>query len=582
MTQSNDGCLSRPVQKTAGATLYLIEELGDARLRCDQLMRYIDEAVKLIEKSSKKDHFMEVAGHLITGMPETAFKLQKSLQAVALAADRIDYEELKQELRPEKVEELERVLKEVRIRPVQHRSENPMITPKQAAVRLREFSRIAREEGSLPLHEVAAFIGELDPTRQASAALPVADALDKLAGVLESPTPQTVTRQQLATLLSRMAMESEFDATFTAVKSASNRKVADSDSNKLLASNFESIRSQAIAAARAANVGRWRAALLGAYYIVDEIGTVLVKLGSMDTQKSEALKREIRQQLPNATKNVEEMSEVTIQANLTEDAKRSRFEEGKPADPTQNMSPDDAKEWKAQTDDNKDNFKAASGDAVAEGKLTTHLEGKNGHTLCGEQADPDTVVKSVKDTTCYYCKQAGEKSQKAASALDWKVALGPDAGHFSKFEEGKPADPTENMSPEDAKKWKTEHENNKDKFKAAGNALAWKVAGEKVNEDPKGVTESKAKKASDAVPQGTELTVLLRKGPWPTDMFTKGSTLVVKDGGSVGSVIKLSIKGQTMGGPYEFKILSEKEGIYTLLSNNDKFGARGLKVKIKS
>src|ERR1051325_4065896 len=141
MAQSSDGCLKRPGQKTAGATLYLMEELGDARLRCDQLMRYIDEAVKLIEKSSKKDHFMEVAGHLITGMPETAFKLQKALQAVALAADRIDYEELKQELRPEKVEELERVLKEVRIRPVQHRSENPMITPKQAAVRLREFSR---------------------------------------------------------------------------------------------------------------------------------------------------------------------------------------------------------------------------------------------------------------------------------------------------------------------------------------------------------------------------------------------------------------------------------------------------------
>jgi hypothetical protein len=86
--------------------------------------------------------------------------------------------------------------------------------------------------------------------------------------------------------------------------------------------------------------------------------------------------------------------------------------------------------------------------------------------------------------------------------------------------------------------------------------------------------------ASDAIPVGTELSVLMRKGPWPSDMFTRGSTLVVKDGGSVGSVIKLSIKGQTMGGPYEFKILSEKEGVFTLLSNNDKFAARGLKVKI--
>ena len=43
-----------------------------------------------------------------------------------------------------------------------------------------------------------------------------------------------------------------------------------------------------------------------------------------------------------------------------DDAKRSRFEEGKPADPTENMSPEDAKEWKVQHDKHKDNFKAAA------------------------------------------------------------------------------------------------------------------------------------------------------------------------------------------------------------------------------
>lgn len=46
---------------------------------------------------------------------------------------------------------------------------------------------------------------------------------------------------------------------------------------------------------------------------------------------------------------------------------------------------------------------------------TTHLEGKSGHTLCGERAYPNTVVDSVKDATCYYCKQAWEKSQKSAA-----------------------------------------------------------------------------------------------------------------------------------------------------------------------
>ncbi len=42
----------------------------------------------------------EVAGHLIRQIPETHIALEKALQAVALAANRIDYDELKQELQP--------------------------------------------------------------------------------------------------------------------------------------------------------------------------------------------------------------------------------------------------------------------------------------------------------------------------------------------------------------------------------------------------------------------------------------------------------------------------------------------------
>jgi hypothetical protein len=38
---------------------------------------------------------------------------------------------------------------------------------------------------------------------------------------------------------------------------------------------------------------------------------------------------------------------------------------------------------------------------------------------------------------------------------------------LSRFEEGKPADPTKDMSPEDAEKWREEHEKNKDRFKTS-------------------------------------------------------------------------------------------------------------------
>lgn len=47
-------------------------------------------------------------------------------------------------------------------------------------------------------------------------------------------------------------------------------------------------------------------------------------------------------------------------ASSEDDAKRSRFEEGKPADPTKNMDPEDAKKWKSNTDEYGDKFKNAT------------------------------------------------------------------------------------------------------------------------------------------------------------------------------------------------------------------------------
>lgn len=114
--------------KEAGVTVYLMEELTDARLRCDQLKGFVDKAVRLISKSTHRDHFYEVAGDVIYGLPDALFRLDKALDATALAASRLDYEELKQSLKPEKVEELERVLKDVRIRHIDRRS--PSIQPR--------------------------------------------------------------------------------------------------------------------------------------------------------------------------------------------------------------------------------------------------------------------------------------------------------------------------------------------------------------------------------------------------------------------------------------------------------------------
>lgn len=182
---TDDGCLIRPDrQKTAGITVYLVEELGDARMRCDQLVRYVTEATRMIERSPQRDKLFEVAGHLIHAVPTTLFKLQKALQAVALAANRIDYEEIKMDLRPEKVRQLEDVLEDVRIRQIQRYSE-PLMTPQQVAAKLRQIAATTRKS-QLPQDEVVQLITALERNPEVSddERVMTADMLDELANLL--------------------------------------------------------------------------------------------------------------------------------------------------------------------------------------------------------------------------------------------------------------------------------------------------------------------------------------------------------------------------------------------------------------
>jgi len=115
------------MHKEGGALIYIMEELTDARLRCEQLKKFVSQAVRLISTSPSRDHFYEIAGDTIYGIPDALFKLDKALAATALAASRLDYEELKTQLKPEKVEELEDVLRNTRLRQIDRRS--PFIQP---------------------------------------------------------------------------------------------------------------------------------------------------------------------------------------------------------------------------------------------------------------------------------------------------------------------------------------------------------------------------------------------------------------------------------------------------------------------
>ena len=109
-------------KEASNILIYLMEELTDARLRAQQLKQYVAAALELVDNSKHKDHIYEEATDLLHGIPDTLFKLDKALDAAAMAAARMDYEETKQGLKPEKAEELERVLEDARLNYLKRRS----------------------------------------------------------------------------------------------------------------------------------------------------------------------------------------------------------------------------------------------------------------------------------------------------------------------------------------------------------------------------------------------------------------------------------------------------------------------------
>ena len=325
---SHDGCIRRDArQKTAsGVTVYLVEELSDARMRCFQLKRYLAEAGKLIQNSSHRDHIFEVAGHLLEGIPQAAFKLEKALDAVALAANHMDSEELKASLRPEKTNELEQVLKDVRIRQVQHRSEVTM-NPQTAAQLLKEIAATVKETGQLPIDTTRDLVLALETGhKEASDHTATADHLEAMADAIMKPAEEgkgpsrVLLAQELRKLLGAyMPITADYALTSDQLQMADeaevrkdfkkeNPGISDADMDKIVQ---QWSKNKNVIKDKNKSAGDWKTA---------------------DAKDWKAASEE-------------------------EDAKRSRFEQGKPADPTENMSPEQAAQWKSENEKHKDKFK---------------------------------------------------------------------------------------------------------------------------------------------------------------------------------------------------------------------------------
>lgn len=118
-----------------------------------------------------------------------------------------------------------------------------------------------------------------------------------------------------------------------------------------------------------------------------------------------------------------------------------------------------------------DYFKAASdleaawGNTMAKGATVADWE--EGHIIYPAVSGPGTA--SEDDFGSDVPDGSGNIGKRAAEEDD------SDDGVMAKFEKGKPADPTKNMSPEDAAEWKEQNEEHADQFKSARQRLSWQV-----------------------------------------------------------------------------------------------------------
>lgn len=423
---------SASTHKEAGIIVYLQEELTDARMRCDQLKKFVDRAVRHISDSPQKDHFYEVAGDLIYGIPDALFRLDKALDATALAAARLDYEELKQSLKPEKVELLEEVLKGVRVRHLDRRAPSA-IKPspeglafpqeKTAMFKAASKNRVAEAlyriasgveaaslspvDATMRLHRVLMALAQT-PSRAVQAMGPIqADSREKVMEGFKGANPD-LTDEQLEEIADQWEANKDVvkdkqaageegkafkellmghkalararflleDAEYS--ESLDDMMVDLDKAQMLVAKCLDRLKSGKTAHSNKSAAGLRSAAISEQGLVWD--AEDLVASSDIQIRKLQIFTRECKGRADLATPLKYVMKWLVdadaslrgIEHTLKSGKKTARYEEGKPADPTQNMSEEDAAEWKKQTEENKDNFKSAAGKAFRypEGQMT--------------------------------------------------------------------------------------------------------------------------------------------------------------------------------------------------------------------
>lgn len=504
MGSMSSGCLKRNAGrgKTAsGIIVYLNEELGDARLRSLQLKQYVAKALELVEKSNQRDHLFEVAGHIIHGMPDVLFKLEKALEAAAMAASRMDYEEIKQGLKPEKAEELEGVLEDIRLHYLKRRSSDMSRYDYRSMWASDEDSTLAgagaefQKQNPKITDEEAAEIDEMheknrDVVKDKSAAAPSEALTAFQTAMLEAKTAYSMASRGNDKMAALNGIESIQSMTMALGHIAPQHK----DKLLGLGEKIALLRTVVKQDAGKADVLQRQAAYGDPYWMT-------AKYPGKDKngkpfKKGEKVFYYPRTKTiltgPEAEKASREFGAMAFDEDYGFRAASEQMAEGledacwegyeaygmKPGEGGQMvpncvpMKSASASGWDSRT------AKLHRRQVMLLEKL---LASGSSHTPMFFDELPMMVQKalrSVSDSETLemdverwladytFAKSRGRLASVDPVAEDWKAA---------RFEKGVPADPTENMSEEDAAEWEAMNEANKDKFKSAASNDPWKV-----------------------------------------------------------------------------------------------------------
>lgn len=99
----------------SNSNAFLQKELSEARLSLAKLKYIVQQSIDLVNASSKRDHLYAVAGDLIFQAPEEILNLEKTLSSASMAVNKMDQNELRQIVHPDRISELDKVLEDIRL-----------------------------------------------------------------------------------------------------------------------------------------------------------------------------------------------------------------------------------------------------------------------------------------------------------------------------------------------------------------------------------------------------------------------------------------------------------------------------------